>query len=167
MGDSAGRPSARIAQNPRRLESDIKERKCGIGSGSPLPPLDELLPTSGTLRHNVGHLANRHTARRSVAVLWFGPLPSISRKGEPMGKERKKGARVKTTLPPILSIPRVTLRNNPPPTTRRVSLASLVTIRYKQSPIDSPILRSTNRGMRIAYKIRNADPPDGIDHHCL
>jgi hypothetical protein len=44
-----------------------------------------------------------HTARRFVPVLWFGTFHGIGRKGEPTGKERKKGARVKTTAPPVLS----------------------------------------------------------------
>ena len=57
--------------------------------------------------------------------------------------------------------------HNCPPSTFLLRLASLATIIHNRSPLDSPILRSTMRGMRIAYKIRNADPPDGIDHHCL
>lgn len=43
------------------------------------------------------------------------------------------------------------------PSTVLSSLASLVTIVHNRPPIDSPILRSTNRGMRIAYMIRNTD----------
>ena len=44
-----------------------------------------------------------HTARPFVPALWFGTFHGIGRKGEPTGKERKKGARVKTTAPPVLS----------------------------------------------------------------
>ena len=57
--------------------------------------------------------------------------------------------------------------HNCPPSTFLLRLASLVTIVHNRPPIDSPVPRSTNRGMRIPYMIRNADPPDGIDHHCL
>jgi hypothetical protein len=44
-----------------------------------------------------------HTARRFVPVLWFGTFHSTGSMGEPTGKERKKGARVKTTVPSVLS----------------------------------------------------------------
>ena len=57
--------------------------------------------------------------------------------------------------------------HNCPPSAFLLELASLVTIIHNRPPIDSPVLRSTNRGMRIAYTIRNADPPDGIDHYRL
>ena len=47
------------------------------------------------------------------------------------------------------------------------SLMSLVTIIHNRLPIDSPVLRSTMRGMRIAYTIRDADQSGRNDHHCL
>jgi hypothetical protein len=73
------------------------------------------------------------------------------------------------------SQPQKPAKNNPykeflhncPPSTVPVSLASLVTIVHNRPPINSPVLRLTNRGMRIAYTIRDADLLDGIDHHCL
>ena len=68
---------------------------------------------------------------------------------------------------PAKSNPYKEFLHNWPPSTFLLSLASLVTIVHNRPPIDSPVLRSTNRGMRIAYIIRDANPPDGIDHHRL
>ena len=73
------------------------------------------------------------------------------------------------------SQPQKPAKNNPykeflhncPPSINQANFETIVTIVHNRPPIDSPILRLTIRGMRIAYMIRNADPPDGIDHHCL
>ena len=62
---------------------------------------------------------------------------------------------------------RVTIRHNQPLITYWAILASLVTIVHNWAPIDSPVLRSTMRGMRIAYLIRNTDQSGRNDHHCL
>ena len=61
----------------------------------------------------------------------------------------------------------VTIRYNWSPSTENSKIPQIVTIRHNRPPIDSPVFRSTNRGMRIAYTIRDADLLDGIDHHCL
>jgi hypothetical protein len=68
---------------------------------------------------------------------------------------------------PTKSNPYKEFFHNCPPGTFLLRLASLATIIHNRSPLDSPILRSTNRGMRIAYMIRDTNPPDGIDHHRL
>ena len=73
------------------------------------------------------------------------------------------------------SQPQKPAKNNPyadflhnwPPSINLASLASLVTIVYNRLPIDSPVLRSTMRGMRIAYTIRDADLSGRNDHHRL
>ena len=57
--------------------------------------------------------------------------------------------------------------HNWPPSIDSASLASLVTIVHNRLPIDSPVLRSTMRGMRIAYTIRDANLSGRNDHHCL
>ena len=57
--------------------------------------------------------------------------------------------------------------NNWPPTIKRPGFCPIVTIIHNRPPIDSPILRSTMRGMRIAYTIRDADQSGRNDHHCL
>ena len=57
--------------------------------------------------------------------------------------------------------------NNWPPSINSASLMSLVTIIHNRLPIDSPVLRSTMWGMRIAYTIRNANLSGRNDHHCL
>ena len=73
------------------------------------------------------------------------------------------------------SQPQKPAKNNPyadflhnwAPTIDSASLASLVTIIHNRPPIDSPVLRSTMRGMRIAYTIRDADQSGRNDHHSL
>ena len=73
------------------------------------------------------------------------------------------------------SQPQKPAKNNPykeflhncPPSINQANFETIVTIVHNRPPIDSPVLRSTNRGMRIAYIIRDANPPDGIDHHRL
>ena len=73
------------------------------------------------------------------------------------------------------SQPRKPAKNNPyadflhnwPPSINSASLMSLVTIVHNRLPIDSPVLRSTMRGMRIAYTIRDADLSGRNDHHSL
>jgi hypothetical protein len=62
---------------------------------------------------------------------------------------------------------RVTIVHNQPPITTIARLASLVTIVHNGAPIDSPVCRSTIRGMRIAYLIRNTDQSGRNDHHRL
>jgi hypothetical protein len=57
--------------------------------------------------------------------------------------------------------------HNCPPSTFLSSLAGLATIVHNRPPIDSPVPRSTNRGMRIAYIIRNADGSDWNDQNRL
>ena len=68
---------------------------------------------------------------------------------------------------PAKNNPYADFLHNCPPNTESASLASLVTIVYNRLPIDSPVLRSTMRGMRIAYTIRDADLSGRNDHHCL
>ena len=57
--------------------------------------------------------------------------------------------------------------NNWPPSIDSASLVSLVTIVYNRLPIDSPVFRSTIRGMRIAHTIRDTDQSGRNDHHFL
>ena len=73
------------------------------------------------------------------------------------------------------SQPQKPAKNNPyadflhnwPPSINSASLMSLVTIVHNRPPIDSPVLRSTMRGMRIAYMIRNAYGSAGNDQNHL
>lgn len=68
---------------------------------------------------------------------------------------------------PAKNNPYADFLHNRPPSIDSVSLASLVTIIHNRLPADSPVLRSTMRGMRIAYTIRDADQSGRNDHHCL
>lgn len=75
-------------------------------------------------------------------------------------------AYARITAPAHRSIPPVTLRNNWRPYHETGENPRIVTIVHNRPPIDSPILRSTNRGMRIAYMIRNADLTARNDKEC-
>jgi len=68
---------------------------------------------------------------------------------------------------PTKNNPHTDFLHNWPPSINSASLMSLVTIVHNRLPIDSPVLRSTMRGMRIAYTIRDADLSGRNDHHCL
>lgn len=68
---------------------------------------------------------------------------------------------------PAKNNPYADFLHNCPPSMESASLASLVTIVHNRLPIDSPVFRSTMRGMRIAYIIRDANQSGRIDHHCL
>lgn len=50
---------------------------------------------------------------------------------------------------------------------RSAKRSKLVALRHNPSPIDSPVLRWTIRGMTIADQIKDPDPPSGNHHHRL
>jgi hypothetical protein len=131
-----------------------------IDSGSPLAPLGELLPTSGTLRHNVGHFPEMgqvaHCAAScAIFMIWHVVWQPWSARS--YGHRNETRARASHTMPP--SVKRCHSSSHCAAYHETRETARIVTIRHNPSPIDSPVFRWTIGGLARGAKERETLGP--------